>query len=182
VNAYKRINMKKILHYYGCLLTCICITLLGFKGAVYGQEQKIGNQKEEKEQEGQVLSLCTKDVLMTFFPAPTVKSVLIRNQIPSDQAEAIAKELSKKDQDILKLVEKKASQMDPNPFKDLSQRDAAIKLFRETLYEVFTGVLKEQGIADEDKINTYLEDIREAKGKLFVECIRKEKLKEHEPR
>lgn len=119
-------------------------------------------------------SLCSKEVLMTFFPQPIVQAVLIKHQVAAGEAEAIAKELSQKNQDIVKLVETKASQMDPNPFKDLSQRDAAIKIFRETLYDVFAGVLKKHGITDEKQIHQFLDDMQEVKGKLFVQCIRKE--------
>lgn len=118
-------------------------------------------------------SLCTKDVLMTFFPQPVVKAVLIQHKIPQDKAEVIAKELSQKSQDVAKIVESKASKMDPNPFNDLSQRDTAVKIFRETLFEVFSQALKSNGIEkDNAEIQNILDDMQEAKGKLFVECIK----------
>lgn len=123
---------------------------------------------------------CSKELFMTRFPKPLVKMVLIKNQFPADQAEAIADELSKKDQDIIKLVEKKASQSDPNPFKDLSQREAAVKIVRESLYDVFAESLQKYGVKDETKIHQLLDDIQEAKGKLFVECIRRENVKKDE--
>jgi hypothetical protein len=117
-------------------------------------------------------ALCKKEVLLTFFPKPVVKSVLMNNKIPEDKAEAIATELAGKDNDIVKTVENRAFKMD-SQFKDFSQRDVAIKAYHETLYEVFANVLKAHGLTDEDQTQTLLDDIRATKGRLFVECIRK---------
>lgn len=119
-------------------------------------------------------SLCTKDVLMTFFPQPVVKAVLIKHQVPEDKAQAISQELSRKSQEVAQMVESKASKMDPNPFNDLSHRDEAVKLFRETLFEIFSQALKSNGVnKDKVGIQLLLDDMQEAKGKLFVECIKK---------
>lgn len=120
------------------------------------------------------LSKCTKEELMTFFPQQVVESVLTKAKIPSDQASAIAKELSQKDRELAKIVEDKAAKLEPNPFKDLSQRDLAIKIYRETLYEVFAKVLKAHGVKNEDQIQTLLEEMQSAKSKLFIDCIRKQ--------
>jgi hypothetical protein len=117
---------------------------------------------------------CTKEELMTFFPDQVVQSVLIKGNIPKEEAVAIAQELSKKDKDLAKVVEEKAAKLEPNPFKDLSQRDLAIKIYRETLYEVFSKVLKSHGVTNEDKIQTMLEEIQASKSKLFIECIQKQ--------
>lgn len=119
-------------------------------------------------------SLCTKQNLMTFFPEPVVKAVLSQYQVSQADADTIAKELAQKDQDVVKIVENKASNMQPNPFKDPTQRDLAHKVFKETLYEVFANTMKAHGFKDEDQIQTMLEEIRATKGKLFVECILKE--------
>lgn len=121
-----------------------------------------------------MLTKCSKEELMTFFPQEVVKSVLLKEQVSADQANEIAKELSQKDRELTKLIEEKAAKLDPNPFKDLSQRDTAIKIYRETLYEVFAKVLKANGIKNEDKIQSLLEEMQAAKSKLFIECIRKQ--------
>ena len=121
-----------------------------------------------------VLSKCTKEELMTFFPQQVVESVLIKAKLPSDQATAIAQELSQKDRELAKIVEDKAAKLEPNPFKDLSQRDLAIKIYRETLYEVFAKVLKAHGVKNDDQIQALLEEMQAAKSKLFIECIRKQ--------
>lgn len=122
----------------------------------------------------EILSKCSKEELMTFFPQEVVKSVLLKEQIPEDQASQIAQELSQKDRELTKIIEDKAAKLDPNPFKDLSQRDLAIKIYRETLYEIFAKVLKAHGVKNEDKIQTLLEEMQAAKSKLFIECIRKQ--------
>jgi hypothetical protein len=120
-------------------------------------------------------SLCTKEVLMTFFPQPVVKAILIRHGISESEANKIAKELSSKDPQVIKLVESKASAMDPNPLNDVNQRDTAVRIFSDTLYEVFSNVLKAHNVeASDNDIQTILDDTKEVKGKLFVECIKKE--------
>ena len=118
--------------------------------------------------------ICTKEELMTFFPRQIVENVLVRFQVPQEQAVAIAEELAAQNQGLLQKVEEKAAKLDPNPFKDLSQRDAAIKIYQETLHEVFTQVLKAHQIDQEAQIDLYLNEIRRIKSKLFVECIRKQ--------
>ncbi len=115
---------------------------------------------------------CTKEQLMTFFPQPVVESVLTEAKISGEQVKEIAQELSQQDRELVKRVEEKAVKWDPNPFSDLSQRDLAIKIYNETLYEVFAKVLKAHGIGNEAQIQTLLDKIRELKSKLFIECIR----------
>jgi hypothetical protein len=117
---------------------------------------------------------CTKEELMTFFPQQVVQSVLTHSNMTKEQATDIAQELSQKDKELAKIVEEKADKLEPNPFKDLSQRDLAIRIYRETLYEIFAKVLKSHGITNEDQIQTLLDEIQMAKSKLFIECIRKQ--------
>lgn len=117
---------------------------------------------------------CSKEELMSFFPQPVVQAVLLQAKFSNEEAAAISKELSQKNPDLVKMIDEKASKMDPNPFKDLSQRDQGLKIYRETLYEVFSKVLKVHGIADEDQAHALLEEIRASKSKHFIECIRKQ--------
>jgi hypothetical protein len=126
-------------------------------------------------------NLCTKEELMTYFPQPLIKSILIKSKIEEDKAEEISKDLAQKGQDLEKLVAEKASSVEPNPFKDLSQRDTAIKIYRETLYEVFAKTMQSHGISNEDQIQLLLEDMQSAKSKLFVDCIKKEQIKKRAP-
>lgn len=115
---------------------------------------------------------CTKEELKTFFPEPVVRAVLLKANISEADANSIAAELAQKNAQWGKMIREKAAKMNPNPFEDLSQRDVGLKIYRETLYEVFSQVLKAHGISDEDKIQNMLDEIRETKSKLFIECIR----------
>ena len=117
---------------------------------------------------------CTKEELMRFFPEQIVESILIKGEIPSDQAKKIAYELSRKDQELAKLVETRSAKLDTHSLKTATQRDVAIKIYRETLFEVFAKVLKENGITDDDRIQALLDDLQEERSKLFIECIRKQ--------
>lgn len=117
---------------------------------------------------------CSKEELMMFFPQPIVKNVLINAQVSKTDAEEIASELANKDRRMAKIVDEKASHYSPNPFKDLSQRDQAIKIYQETLFEVFANVLKSHGIKDENQIHSLLEEVRTIKSKMFIECIRQQ--------
>jgi len=120
---------------------------------------------------------CTKEELMISFPQQVVESILIKAKLPQEQAASIAKELSTKDQELNKIVEEKAAKLNPNPFRDLSQRDLALKIHRETLYEQFASVLKSHGVTNEDQIQTLLDQVQRAKSELFLECIRKQHVK-----
>lgn len=117
---------------------------------------------------------CSKEQLMSFFPQPIVQAVLADTDLTQEQIVSIARDLSQKDQELTKRVEQKASKLNPNPFNDLSQRDLAIKIYNETLYEVFAEALKAHGITKDDQIQTLLNKMREMKSKLFIECIRKQ--------
>jgi hypothetical protein len=163
---------------------CCQILVVGLSCPLLAQsielEQKPILLSSEKIGEIQVDSaLCSKEVLMTFFPEPIVRAILIQHKIPEDKAASIAKDLSQMDPEVVKVVEQKATKMDPNPLNDLAQRDAAIKIFRETLFENFAKALRQnQVIADDNQIQTILDDMQQIKGKLFVECIKKERSKE----
>lgn len=162
------------INWWVCALTLLSMY---FQGGIMAQESQ--DQQDDSKLMEEAMG-CSKEVLMTFFPQPIVKAILIRNKIPAEQAEAISKELANKDQDIVKMVEKKAAQSENNPFRDFSHREEAIKMFREILFEVFSDVLKKYGVEDKEKLRKILDDIQEAKGKLFVECIKKENLQKEQ--
>ena len=127
-------------------------------------------------------SICTKEELLKFFPHPIVKDVLIKDANLSEaDAEAISNELGKKDEGLTKLVDEKASQFKPNPLTDSSRRNQAVKIYQETLFEVFAGVLKNYGVKDEQQVATLLEEIRSLKSKMFIDCIRQEQLSLQKP-
>jgi hypothetical protein len=117
---------------------------------------------------------CTKEELMTFFPKAVVKAVLIKSKISEEQADSIAEDLSTKDAELDKIVKDKASKLDPNPLHDLNQRDVAIKIYRESLFQGFAKVLRAHGITDDEKIQALLDELQRSKSQLFVDCIRRE--------
>gem|GEM_PF-4690496 len=156
--------MKEMLYCFYCALACCMICLADLHAET--TEVVLSNGIK-----------CTKEELMTFFPQQVVESVLTAAHLPKNQVTAIALELAQKDGELAKLVEAKAAKAQPNPFNNLSQRDLAIRIYRETLYEVFAKVLKFHGVTDEDQIQTLLDEMQAAKSKLFIECIRKQKPK-----
>ena len=115
---------------------------------------------------------CSRKELETFFPEPVVRSVLLKSNLSEEDANSIAAELAEKNSQWSKIIREKAAKLTPNPLEDLSQRDIGLKIYRETLYEVFSQMLKAHGISDEDKIQNMLDEIRETKSKWFMECIR----------
>lgn len=118
---------------------------------------------------------CAKELLLSYFPEPIVADTLKRFAIPQDKWEGITKSLANKDKEVVKIVEQKASTMNPNPLKDPQQRQAAVKLFRETLLQVFSDALKENGITDTSKFQAMLDDIQQQKAKKFAMCMEKQK-------
>ena len=94
-------------------------------------------------------------------------------KVPQDQWDAINKELAEKDKDVIKMVEEKASKVSPNLLRDPQQRQAAVKLFRETLFEVFSKVMKAHGITDDKQIQEMLDDVQKQKALRFKECMEK---------
>lgn len=118
---------------------------------------------------------CAKELLLSYFPEPIVTETLKRFAIPQDKVNGIVKSLSSKDKDVVRLVEEKAAAMNPNPLKDPQQRQAAVKLFRDTLLQVFTDGLKENGVTDTSKFQAMLDDIQQQKAKKFAMCMERQK-------
>lgn len=115
---------------------------------------------------------CSKEMVLAYFPAPFVKETLKKFGVPEDKAEAISTTLASKDGQIIQMVEEKAAAMETNPLRDPQARQAAVKLFRDTLFQVFASVVKENGITDEQKIQQMLDDIQRQKAERFAKCMR----------
>ena len=118
---------------------------------------------------------CSKELLLAFFPESFVNETLKKFDVPEKDWSGINQDLKNKDGDVIKIVEDKAGKMDPNPLKDPQQRQGAVKIFRETLFEIFSGVMKSHGISDEKKIQSMLDDIQQQKAKRFMMCMEKQK-------
>ena len=121
---------------------------------------------------------CTKEELMRFFPEQIVESILVQGNVAKEKAEIIAQILAKKDIEIAKLAEQKPAKMDPNFLQDANKRQAAIQTYKEVVYQVFSQVLKENGVTDEGQIQQFLEKLQEARRNLFLECVRKQPKRE----
>lgn len=120
------------------------------------------------------LDQCTKELLLSYFPEQFVNETLKKYNVPQDKWAKISQALIGKEKEIIKTVEEKASQMNPNPLKDPQQRQTAVKLFRETLLQVFGDALKANGVTDEKQFNAMLDDIQQQKAKKFAECMKKQ--------
>lgn len=118
---------------------------------------------------------CSQEILLSYFPNVFVSDTLSRFNVPKDQWDVIKKELAARDKDIIKQVETKASKLTPNPLKDPQQRQAAVKLFRDTLLENFSAVLKAHGVTDDKQIQSMLDDIQQQKAKRFARCMEKQR-------
>lgn len=126
---------------------------------------------EVDQREVDIAVKCTKEELMRFFPEQVVESILVKHNVPKEKAEAMAKTLSQKDINLSKIVEKKLEKLAVNPLSGTSQREAAAKVYRETMFEIFSQVMIENGITDPDQIQKMLDELQEARSKLFLDCI-----------
>jgi hypothetical protein len=121
------------------------------------------------------LDECSKELLLSYFPQTYVNNSLKKFNIPEDKWAGINRSLASKDKEIVKMVEQKASAINPNPLKDPQQRQAAVKLFRDTLFEVFSAALHENGVQQTDQLHAILDDIQQQKAKKFAECMERHK-------
>lgn len=120
---------------------------------------------------------CSKELLLDYFPKQFVQETLKKFNVPQDKWDAITSSLAAKDKDVVKIVEDKASKLNPNPLKDRDpqQRQIAVKLFRETLLQVFSDALQSNGVTDQKQLQAMLDDIQQQKAKNFAMCMEKQK-------
>jgi len=119
---------------------------------------------------------CSKELFISFFPKPFVSETLKNYNVPQDQADAITSELASKDAEVIRIVEDKASKMDPNPLKDHNLRTQAVQLFKDALLNIFSTVVKAHGITDDAQIQKMLDEIQQQKAKRFAECMKKQQM------
>ncbi len=118
---------------------------------------------------------CSRELLLAYFPRVFVNETLKKFNVPSDKWDRINKGLTEKDKEVIKIVEDKASKLNPNPLKDPQQRQTAIKIFRETLLQLFSDVMKSNGVSDDTQIQAMLDDIQQRKAERFAQCMEKQK-------
>lgn len=117
---------------------------------------------------------CSKELLLAYFPEPFVVETLKKFNVPEDKWGTISKDLVSKDKEVVRIVEEKAATMDPNPLRDPQARQAAVKLFRDTLLGLFSDVLKANGVTDEKQIQDMLDDVQQQKAQRFAKCMQKQ--------
>jgi hypothetical protein len=117
---------------------------------------------------------CSRELLLSYFPEPFVRETLSRFQVSEDKTEDIVSQLSNQDQEVIKKVESKAAKLDPNPLKNFADRQKAVQLFRESLLEIFSDVMKRNGVRDDRQIQSMLDDIQHQKARYFVRCMEKQ--------
>ncbi len=116
-------------------------------------------------------ALCDEAILMSYFPAPFVEKTLDKHNVPQGQREAILKELAEKDKEVIALVEEKAAKMPKNPLRDPSLRQEAIKIFRDTLYELFSKTMQAHGTTNREEILVMLDEVQRQKAEYFAKCM-----------
>ncbi len=119
---------------------------------------------------------CSREFLIAYFPPSLVEGALKKANIPQDKWANITKALTASEKDIITQVEEKASKITPNPLKDPQQRQVAVKIFRDTLYTIFSDVLKKNDITDDKQIQSMLDDIQQEKARKFTDCLEQHKI------
>lgn len=148
------------------LFSAISLSLMMIS-TTYGEEQNVKKYSLR----------CTQEELMQFFPTKIVESILIQSNIPKEKAELIATTLSQKEKELSKIMESRSDKSIQSSFDIASQRENAAKIYHESLYEVFSKVMKENGITDSNQIKHLLDELQETRSQLFLECIRSENSK-----
>jgi hypothetical protein len=114
---------------------------------------------------------CSQEILYTYFPRPFVEETMIENGFSQKEAQTIADSLAKMDQKVTITVEQKAQEKDPNPLMSLDRQEDVVQIFKETLLEVFSDVLKQHGKTDSEKVQAMLDAIQEKKALHFAKCL-----------
>lgn len=161
-NMYKSVLQNCLMSLFGCSVM--------FSGQINAQD--VSMQAPSSTPPG-LSDECSRELLISYFPKAFVTETLKKYNVPQDKWDAIASDLAQKDKQVIKTVEDKASKLNPNPLKDPQQRQAAVKLFRETLTDLFSSTLKANGITDDKQIGDMLNDIQQQKAKRFAMCMQK---------
>ncbi len=114
---------------------------------------------------------------MSYFPEPFVLDALKRYEVKEEFWADIQMQLKAKESQVIPLVESKALAEDGDVLFNPKKRSLAAKLFKETLMELFSDVMRENGVTDPQKIQAMLDDIQLQKGKKFIEALKTEKIR-----
>ncbi|MEC7839548.1 MAG: hypothetical protein VX777_05880 [Chlamydiota bacterium] len=120
---------------------------------------------------------CSKDLILSYFPEKIVNNVLQSYNIAQELWPAINEDLKSQDAIIVSKVEDKTKSMNPNPLRDPAQKDIAVNIFRETLYETFSDVMKKYGVDSPEQSQAMMNQIQYEKAEHFKRCM--DKRREH---
>lgn len=115
-------------------------------------------------------SSSNRDLFTAFYPAPIVAKTLETFQVPTDTRPAIIDQLTTHELDVIYSVEQIAEAKEPNPLQTGDQ-SAVVELFNHAVLQVFTDVLKSNGVTDEEEIHAMLSDIHRQKTDRFRTCM-----------
>jgi hypothetical protein len=113
---------------------------------------------------------CDSAELNKNFPDAYVNYVLEFYNIPKNKWKFITDELASKEGSVQQIVKDKAAEMSPNPLTPPVESVTVSRLYRETIYDIFSSTLKDNEIESETTIRDMFSRILDMKGKRFWEC------------
>lgn len=113
---------------------------------------------------------CPMELFVAFFPPPFVRTTLAKFGVPQGKRLDIQQQLTHHELDINSIVEAKAAKMNPNPLNQPDQQEIVVKLFDDAVLQVFTQVMNDNGITDDNQIAEMLADIHRQKAERFKQC------------
>jgi hypothetical protein len=148
------------------LLTCATNPVFA---EVQELKENASKGQEPKEQE---INLCSEEMLISHFPPTIVKNTLKKFEIPEKNWDAIVQKLQEQNQKVYSSVEAIAEKAPKNPLKDPKLRKEAVQIFQTVLKQVFSEVMTQNGVTDQNKIDAMLQDILKQKQEQFTHCLK----------
>jgi hypothetical protein len=114
---------------------------------------------------------CSREVFTAFYPPVFVSKTLEAFGIPEEKRLEIIGELKARESEIVSLVEKNAETIEPNPLYQSNQQKTVVNLFDKAVLTVFSEVMNKNGVDDQGKIVTMMQDVHRQKADRFKECM-----------
>jgi hypothetical protein len=116
---------------------------------------------------------ATEELYKIDFPAPFVNAALTKANVPQEKVDKIISMLQSQHDFIhQKAKEIGAKQSVRNPFDYPPMEDKIADIFHDILFEVYTNVLKSNGIQDDKIIQDSFEYIQQLKIKNYADYLR----------
>lgn len=114
---------------------------------------------------------CFRELETNFFKQILLYQALSLHHVYQSQWSPIYQDLVKRSADIPRTVRDKASRMHRNPLQDPFQKDVAVDILRQTLYDAFVEVLKIHNITNESDIKDMFNYIQERQPEYLRRCM-----------